>query len=85
MSKFATSSVHSNSFNNAITEIARRHNIISVADNAFTSPALQLPLAFGLDIVVPLATKYFNHHSDVVAELVVIGNREDLAQRLGYL
>ena len=36
----------------AIAAIARRHNIISVTDNTFASPALQHPLADGADVVV---------------------------------
>ncbi|MBS0847376.1 PLP-dependent aspartate aminotransferase family protein [Citrobacter sp. JGM124] len=69
----------------AIADVARRHDILSVADNTFASPALQRPLEFGFDIVVHSATKYLNGHSDVVAGLAVIGDNADLAQRLGYL
>lgn len=69
----------------AIADIARRHNVISVADNTFASPAIQRPIEAGFDIVVHSATKYLNGHSDVIAGLAVIGKREDLAQRLGYL
>lgn len=69
----------------AIADIAKRHRLISVADNTFASPALQRPLESGFDIVVHSATKYLNGHSDVVAGLAVVGNNEDLAQQLGYL
>ncbi|WP_257896528.1 trans-sulfuration enzyme family protein, partial [Enterobacter chuandaensis] len=53
----------------AIAAIARRHNVISVADNTFASPVIHRPLASGFDIVVHSATKYLNGHSDVVAGL----------------
>ncbi|NIF31689.1 PLP-dependent transferase [Enterobacter sp. Cy-643] len=69
----------------AIADIAKRHHLISVADNTFASPALQRPLASGFDIVVHSATKYLNGHSDVVAGLAVVGANDDLAQQLGYL
>ncbi len=69
----------------AIADIAKRHRLISVADNTFASPALQRPLESGFDIVVHSATKYLNGHSDVVAGLAVVGANDDLAQQLGYL
>ncbi|POZ18763.1 PLP-dependent transferase [Lelliottia aquatilis] len=68
-----------------IAEIARRHNIISVADNTFASPVIHRPLEFGFDIVVHSATKYLNGHSDVVAGLAVVGENSELADQLGYL
>ncbi|WP_312284892.1 trans-sulfuration enzyme family protein [Yokenella regensburgei] len=69
----------------AIAGIARRHKLISVADNTFASPVIQRPLAFGFDIVVHSATKYLNGHSDVVAGLAVVGDNPVLAEQLGYL
>ncbi|AIR03213.1 cystathionine beta-lyase [Cedecea neteri] len=69
----------------AIADIAKRHRLISVADNTFASPALQRPLESGFDIVVHSATKYLNGHSDVVAGLAVVGANDELAQQLGYL
>ncbi|WP_247100853.1 pyridoxal-phosphate dependent enzyme [Klebsiella pneumoniae] len=69
----------------AIAAIARRHNLISVADNTFASPAIHRPLEHGFDIVVHSATKYLNGHSDVVAGLAVVGDNSELAEKLGYL
>ncbi|WP_347290536.1 PLP-dependent aspartate aminotransferase family protein [Kluyvera georgiana] len=69
----------------AIASIARRHKLISVADNTFASPVIQRPLVFGFDIVVHSATKYLNGHSDVVAGLAVVGDNPTLAEQLGYL
>lgn len=68
-----------------IAALARRHNIISVADNTFASPVIHRPLEFGFDIVVHSATKYLNGHSDVVAGLAVVGSNSGLAEKLGYL
>lgn len=68
-----------------IAALARRHNIISVADNTFASPVIHRPLEFGFDIVVHSATKYLNGHSDVVAGLAVVGSNSALAEKLGYL
>lgn len=69
----------------AIAAIARRHNVISVADNTFASPVIHRPLESGFDIVVHSATKYLNGHSDVVAGLAVVGDNPALADKLGYL
>lgn len=71
-----------------IAAIARKHNILAVADNTFASPMLQRPLEQGFDIVVHSATKYLNGHSDVVAGVVVVGKEERhkaLADQLAYL
>ncbi|ELY9423744.1 PLP-dependent transferase [Cronobacter dublinensis] len=69
----------------AIAGLARRHGLISVADNTFASPAIHRPLMLGFDIVVHSATKYLNGHSDVVAGLAVVGDNAALAQQLAYL
>ncbi|AGN85581.1 PLP-dependent aspartate aminotransferase family protein [Enterobacter sp. R4-368] len=69
----------------AIAAIAKRHTILSVADNTFASPVIHRPLELGFDIVVHSATKYLNGHSDVVAGLAVVGDNPALAEKLGYL
>ena len=69
----------------AVAEIARRRGLIVVVDNTFSSPILQRPLEHGAHIVVHSATKYLNGHSDMVGGMVVVGDDEDLAERLAYL
>ena len=68
----------------AVAAVAKEHGLISVCDNTFASPYFQRPLDHGIDIVVHSATKYLNGHSDVVGGVVVV-ERDDLAQTLGYL
>jgi cystathionine beta-lyase/cystathionine gamma-synthase len=51
--------------------IARRHGILTVADNTFATPVLQQPLALGADIVLHSTTKYINGHSDVLGGAVI--------------
>jgi len=68
-----------------VAAIARRHNVLSVADNTFASPVIHRPLELGFDIVVHSATKYLNGHSDVVAGLAVVSDNPALAEKLGYL
>jgi len=69
----------------AIASIAKRHHLLSVADNTFASPWIQRPLEFGFDIVLHSATKYLNGHSDVVNGVVIVGDNPDLAEQLAYL
>jgi len=55
---------------------ARRAGAIVVVDNTFLSPAWQLPLRLGADIVLHSTTKYINGHSDVVGGAVVAKTKE---------
>lgn len=68
-----------------VAEVAKRHDIITVCDNTFATPYLQKPLALGFDIVAHSATKYINGHSDVVGGVVVVGENEELEEKLTFL
>lgn len=69
----------------AIAAIAKQHNINTVVDNTFATPVIQRPIELGFDIVVHSATKYLNGHSDVIGGIVVVGERSDLAEQIGFL
>lgn len=60
----------------AITQVARKRNLLSVVDNTFATPILQQPLELGADVVVHSTTKYIGGHSDVIGGVVVTNNRE---------
>lgn len=60
----------------AIVAIAKKHNIITVFDNTFASPALQNPLDLGCDLVLHSTTKFINGHSDVIGGALVTNNPE---------
>lgn len=66
-------------------DFAKKHQLISVADNTFATPILQRPLEFGFDIVMHSATKYLNGHSDVVGGIVIVGDDQELSDQLAYL
>lgn len=68
----------------AMVGVARRHGLITVADNTFLSPYFQRPLDLGVDVVVHSTTKYLNGHSDVVGG-VVITARDDLGEKVSYV
>jgi cystathionine beta-lyase len=70
---------------NAVVKLAKKHSIITVVDNTFATPWIQRPLTLGVDLVIHSATKYLNGHSDVIAGIVVVGEREDLAEKIGFL
>ena len=69
----------------AVAAIAKKHNLISVADNTFASPYVQRPLDHGFDLVVHSVTKYLNGHSDMVGGMVVVRENGELAEKLTYL
>lgn len=70
---------------NLVADVARRHGLISVCDNTFASPYNQRPIEHGFDVIMHSATKYLNGHSDMVGGVVVIGERQDLTERLAFL
>jgi cystathionine gamma-lyase len=69
----------------ALAKLARKHKILAVADNTFATPFIQRPLNFGFDIVVHSVTKYINGHSDMIGGIAVVGENEELSERLGFL
>jgi cystathionine gamma-lyase len=69
----------------AVAAVARKHGALLVVDNTFASPMLQRPLELGADIVVHSATKFLNGHSDMIGGVAVVGDNDELAERLWYL
>jgi len=68
----------------AVGNLTQAHGLLFVVDNTFATPYFQRPLAHGADLVMHSTTKYLNGHSDMVGGIVVT-EREDLAERLGFL
>ena len=54
----------------AIANLAKENNAITMIDNTFASPINQNPTDFGIDIVIHSATKYMGGHSDISAGAV---------------
>ncbi len=69
----------------AIAAIAKKHKLITVADNTFATPWIQRPIEVGFDIVLHSATKYLNGHSDVVSGVVVVGDNPSLIEKMAFL
>ena len=68
----------------ACADVAHQHGALVVVDNTFCSPWLQKPIDLGADIVVHSTTKFLNGHSDSVGG-VVISNRDDIGEQIGFL
>lgn len=68
-----------------LAEFARARNIWLAVDNTFASPILQRPLELGAHLVVHSATKYLNGHSDMVGGIAVVGDDEELSEKIAFL
>lgn len=67
----------------AVSQIAKKHQILLIVDNTFLSPYFQNPLDLGADIVVHSGTKYLGGHNDTLAGFLVT-NREDISERFRF-
>ena len=65
---------------NAIAEIAKKHNIITLIDNTFASPVNQNPIDHGIDIVAHSGTKYIGGHNDFCCGVVLTSR--DLTKKI---
>ena len=68
----------------AVSELAKKYNLMLAVDNTFATPYLQQPLALGADIVMHSATKYLGGHSDVVMGALVVKDSE-IADQLYFI
>jgi len=68
----------------AVSQLAKKHNVLLAVDNTFATPYLQTPLDLGADIVMHSATKYLGGHSDVVVGALVVKEKE-LADKLYFI
>ncbi|MFN8706839.1 MAG: trans-sulfuration enzyme family protein [Planctomyces sp.] len=68
----------------AVVNLAKEHQALSICDNTFLSPYLQRPFDFGVDLIVHSTTKFINGHSDVVGGCVVSRSKEH-ASRMAWI
>lgn len=68
----------------AVSRIARKHQVLLAVDNTFATAYLQQPLDLGADIVMHSATKYIGGHSDVVMGSLVVKDQQ-LAEKLYFI
>jgi len=59
----------------ALSRLAKKHNILLVIDNCFATPYLQQPIAYGADLVIHSATKLMDGQGRVLGG-VTVGKKE---------
>lgn len=69
----------------AVAVLAKKKKIWTVADNTFASPILQRPLDMGIDVVMHSATKYLNGHSDMIGGIAIVGQNQEIKEKLAFL
>ncbi|WP_031426525.1 cystathionine gamma-synthase [Flavimarina sp. Hel_I_48] len=68
----------------AVSQVAKKNDLLLAVDNTFATPYLQQPLDLGADIVMHSATKYIGGHSDLVMGSLVVKD-DELADRLYFI
>lgn len=68
----------------AVSQLAKEHGCLLVVDNCFCTPALQLPLELGADIVLHSATKFLDGQGRCVGG-AVLGRAEHMNEVLTFL
>ncbi len=61
----------------AVSKIAKRHNLPLIADSTFTTPYLLKPIEHGVDIVCHSLTKWLGGHGTGIGGIVVDSGRFD--------
>lgn len=67
-----------------VVGVAKEHNLLTVADNTFSTPYFLRPIEYGIDLVVHSTTKYLNGHCDIIGG-AVITTTGDLAEEIQFL
>ncbi|MFH0941540.1 MAG: PLP-dependent aspartate aminotransferase family protein [Chloroflexota bacterium] len=67
-----------------VTGVAKKHRLLTVIDNTFSSPYFLRPIEFGIDLVVHSTTKYLNGHCDVVGGAIVT-TTDELTEQVQFL
>lgn len=65
-----------------VAELAKAHDLKTVADNTWPTPVNQLPLELGIDLVLHSTSKYFGGHSDILGGAVVAKNHDDFFEQI---
>lgn len=55
----------------ALATMAKKHGVLTAADNTFATPYLQQPLSHGIDFVMHSTTKFLNGHGNAIGGIVV--------------
>jgi methionine-gamma-lyase len=55
----------------AVTAVAKQHNLIVTVDNTFATPYLQQPFKYGVDFVFHSTTKFLNGHGSAIGGVLL--------------
>ncbi len=55
----------------AITEVAKRHHVVTILDNTWATPAFLKSFSLGIDVSIHAATKYLSGHSDIMMGIII--------------
>jgi len=66
----------------AVVTFCRKHELIAIIDNTFTTPVNFRPPEHGFDISIHSCSKYLNGHSDIVGGAVI--GRADLLKKITH-
>ena len=60
----------------ALVAMAKKHDLVTIADNTWATPLLFNPIEHGVDVVIHALTKYIAGHSDVMLGALVAADRD---------
>jgi cystathionine gamma-synthase len=66
----------------ALSKIAKQHQLTFAVDSTFASPILQNPITLGADIVMHSTTKYIGGHSDVLGGSLTFAKKNQLWEKI---
>ena len=69
---------------NAISKIAKKHQILFGVDSTFATPVFLRPFEFGADIVMHSTTKYISGHNQLIGG-IIITNDEEIHERMKFV
>ena len=69
---------------NAISKIAKKHQILFGVDSTFATPVFLRPFEFGADIVMHSTTKYISGHNQTIGG-IIISNDEEIHERMKFV
>ena len=69
---------------NAISKIAKKHQILFGVDSTFATPVFLRPFEFGADIVMHSTTKYISGHNQIIGG-IIISNDEEIHERMKFV
>ncbi|MES1225791.1 MAG: aminotransferase class I/II-fold pyridoxal phosphate-dependent enzyme [Bacteroidota bacterium] len=55
----------------ALSGLAKQHNLITACDNTFATPYLQQPFRYGIDFIVHSTTKFLNGHGTAIGGILL--------------